>query len=752
MQIMKKTIIYLGIIIALLSISIHANAQKSEVTLGQYVDPMIGTSGHSHTFPGATTPFGMIQLSPTNGFKNWDWCAGYHYSDTIIKGFAHNHISGSGLTGLGDILFMPTTGIPKLSAGIESDPDAGYRSRFSHKNESARAGYYAVFLEDYNIQVELTATPRVGVHKYTCLKGDTLNVIIDPTHLMTGAIINTGLEFISDTEIIGFKHSIGASEGNRKVYFYAKFSKPFLENKLALNDSVKENEVVVNGPNTKSFVRFDVSNGESVEVKVALSFVDYDGAKRNYQAEAKNLTFAGALDLAENRWNEKLSKITVSGSEEEKRMFYTAMYHSFISPNSISDVDGNYIVEGKRFHSDFDHYSNFSIWDTYRALHPLYTIIEHAKTSDFVNSLISRHTVSKVGLPGWELNGYDNNTMIGYNAVAPVAEAILKDIPGIDSEEAYDAIKVAAFSSEKHSLNYDVNGMEYYSKDGFIPGEIGCSVSKTTEQNYYDWAIAQVASKLGRTADAALFEKRSFGFLELYNEKEQFLWPKLLDGSWLAMDLTSWDDLQQNYVSGNIWAYSAYTPHAMGAMINRMGGTKEYEKWLDRIMSDTTKLSGGSHVDISGFIGKYAHGDEPGHQMPYLYNYVGAPHKTQKLVRQVTQTMYFDNPEGFVNNEDMGQMSSWYIFSTLGFYPVNPASLQYEIGTPHYKYAKIKMENGKVFEIRADKVSSKNMYIQSVTWNGEAYPFTFIKHEDIMKGGMLEFEMGELPSDWGTNR
>ena len=733
----------------LCTISPICHAQSEYI---QYVDPMIGTAGHAHSFPGATTPFGMIQLSPNNGFKNWDWCGGYHYSDSTISGFAHNHISGSGTTGLGDILFMPITGKVTINSGKENDLISGYRSRFSHDNETASVGYYSVLLEDYNVEVELTATERVGIHRYTCIDENTLNVIIDPTHLMVGRIINSGVELISDTEIRGFKHSVAHTDGERKVYFYAKFSKPILENQLIINDSLVLKTNVVEGVNTKSILRFEMLKGESLEVKVALSFVNYEGAKKNYHEEADNLNFEDAFALAQKKWDEKLSKIVISGSEKDKRMFYTAMYHSFISPNLISDVDGKYVIGGKTYISDFDQYSNFSTWDTYRALHPLYTIIEHDKTRDFVNSLTSRYTVSQVGLPGWELGGFDNITMIGYNAAAPMAEAILKKIQGIDIEGAYEAMKAAAFSLEKHSHNYDVNGMEYYIKDGFIPGEIGASVSKVTEQNYYDWAISKVASKLGKKEDAKFFEKRSLGFLELYHEKEQFLWPKLMDGSWLDMDLTSWDDLIRNYVSGNIWAYSAYTPHAMGAMINRMGGDRKYEKWLDQIMSDTTKLSGGLHVDISGFIGKYAHGDEPGHQMPYLYNYVGVPHKTQELVRQVTKTMYFDSPVGFVNNEDMGQMSAWYIFSTLGFYPVNPASLQYVIGTPHYKNAIIKTESGGVFEIKADKVSPTNIHIQSARLNGDDYPYTFIRHEDIMKGGILEFEMGESPSNWGSGK
>lgn len=747
---MKKKLAYCVCVSFLCFASFSGCATKKENSNLKYVDPMIGTAEQGHTFPGATVPFGMVQLSPSNGWKAWDWCSGYNYIDTVIKGFAHTHISGAGLSGLGDILFMPTTGELRLNSGTDENPESGYRSRFSHANEKASAGYYSVLLDDYNINVELTTSTRVGFHRYTFNDAGVAHIIIDPTHNTMETTLDTGVELLTDKTIQGYKKCNGEG-GLRTVYFYAEFSKPFKDSGVAVNEKMI-NEKAATNADTRAFVTYDVDQNEQIEVRVALSFVSQEGAKKNFDAEAKNYNFQKAWKDAEKAWTQKIEKIDIKGTDKQKRIFYTGIYHSFISPNIISDVDGNYIVEGKQYHADFDMYSTFSTWDTYRALHPLFSIIEHEKTADFVNSLTSRYTVSKVGVPSWELIGHDNVCMIGYNAVAPMAEAILKDVPGIDIENAYLAMRDAAFSLDKHSANYGNNGMEYYNATGWIPGEIVASVSKTTEQNYYDWAISKVADKMGNKEEAKLFADRSKGFLNLYNPDTQFLWPRMNDGSWREMDKTNWSDLIKNYVSGNIWAYSGYTPHYMGGIIDKMGGRENYEVWLDKIITDTTTLAGGeAHVDISGFIGKYAHGDEPGHQMPYSFNFVGAPAKSQKLIHEITNTHYDDKALGFVNNEDLGQMSAWYIFSTLGFYPVNPVSLQYVIGSPHFEEATIKTEAGKTFKVIAKNASDTNIYIQSAKLNGQPYDLPFITHDNIMNGGIIEFEMGNTPSKWGSS-
>ena len=747
---MRFTICYLMVLcLAILS----ACSNKPGLNPVDYVDPLIGTDAQGHTFPGATTPFGMVQLSPSNDFKSWDWCSGYHYSDSILKGFAHTHVSGAGLAGLGDFLFMPTAGEVRVNPGTEENPDEGYRSRFSHRREVAKAGYYSVWLDDYNIGVELTSTPRVGFHRYSFEKGGMVNVIIDPTHQIMEKVLNAGIEIVSEKEVRGFKTSRGEA-GERTAYFHAEFSKPFGDFGVSKADSVFQQTKNSSGENTKAYVRFNTNPGESIEVKVAVSFVSYEGAKRNLVAEARNKDFNQVHQEAVKMWEEKLGKIQIEGtSVEQKRIFYTGMYHSFISPNLISDVDGKYIVEGKEYQSSFPQYSNFSTWDTYRALNPLFTIIEQEKTSEFVNSLVSRHTDSKVGLPVWELLGHDNVCMIGYNTVSPLADAVLKDIKGIDAQKVYQAIKAASNSTEKHSPNYDRNGMEEYLLFNYVPGEINSSVSKTVEQNYYDWCISRVADKLGYTDEAEYYRKRSLGYRNLFHHESGFLFPKYSTGEWRKMDLNVWDDLKGNYVSGNIWGYSSYVPHDINGLKQLVERNQVFSEWLDNIFADTTSIEGTTHVDISGFIGKYGHGDEPSQHMAYLYNYTGEPWKTQELVRRIMDEFYSDRPDGLINNEDLGQMSAWYIFSALGFYPVCPGDLKYIIGIPKYDKTVVNLENGNTFTVMAKNNKPGNKYIQSVTLNGEPHNQSFITHKQILDGGELVFVLGNTPNkNWGTGK
>ncbi len=732
---------------AFLTVGFLTSAKSNKDKL-QYVDPMIGTDGDGRTFPGATTPFGMIQLSPTDDSKEREFIAGYHYSNNVIKGFAHNHFSGTGLGAMADILLMPTTGDIQWSAGTKEHPETGYRSRISHAKEWASPGYYAVWLEDCATKVELTCTPRVGFHRYIYQNAGEQHVMIDPTHNIRENVLNSGIEILSNTEIRGFKNSQGAC-GKRTVYFYAKFSKPFSSSEIAINELAKSDIEQANGKNVKSCVSFKGIGNDTVNVAVALSYVNYEGAKANYLAEAQGKSFQQVLKNAQNLWREKISKIDIeTKSKKEARIFYTAMYHSFIAPNIISDVNGNYIVEGKQYTSaGLVQYSNLSTWDTYRATHPLLTIIDQKVNADIVNVLISRFTESKVGLALWEALGYDNFCMIGYPGISVMADAALKNLKGIDQQLVYDCIRKAAFASGKASPNYGSNnGMNYYIKSGFVPAEVGCGVSKTTENNYYDWCIAQLAKKLGKTDDHKLFTERSLGYRNLYNAKTNYLWPKFADGKWLDMDTTQWDGLRKNYISGNIWAYSAYTPHDMDGAIELWGGKKKYAQWLDMMFSTPVEIQGEQHVDISGFIGKYGHGDEPGHQMPYSYNFVDQAWKTQKLVREIMTTMYSDKPNGYINNEDCGQMSSWYIFSSLGFYPVCPGDLKYYIGSPLYSKAKINLENGKIFTVLSQNNSAKNKYVQSISLNGKPYNRLFITHVDILQGGKLIFKMGAKPN------
>lgn len=721
-----------------------------------YVDPMIGTDGIGHTFPGATTPFGMIQLSPSDDTPEWNWCSGYHYSDDVLKGFAHNHFSGTGLTGMGDILIMPTFGEIKTNPGTKENPDSGYRSRFSHDNEKASPGYYSVLLDDYDINVELTATPRVGLHRYIFNKTGKQNIILDVTHGVRGNTLNADVEIISDTEIIGHKYTHDASCGKRDVYFYAKFSKPFNKAGVTIDDEIILSEKKAESKTAKAFISYDGESADTVCIAVALSYVDYEGAKLNYKTEVKGKTFDQLHTDARKMWNEKVSKIVIEGAtEEEKTIFYTGMYHSFIAPNIISDVNGNYIVEGKKYNSpNLTQYSNFSTWDTYRATHPLWTIIDQKANKEFIDVLQSRFTKTKTGLALWEALGFDNYCMIGYPGISVMVEAALKQPNDYDLEKIYKYVRETAFRDGGSSPNYGSdNGVRYYINYGYVPGEVGCSVSKTTEYNYYDFSIAQLAKTLDKKNDEELFRKRSIGYRNHFNEEKKYLWPRLSSGEWVEMDTTGWDDLVHNYISGNIWAYSAYTPHDMLGAIELFGGKEKYYKWLDAMISTPLNMKGEQHVDIAGFIGKYSHGDEPGHQIPYLYNFAAKPWKTQELVRRVMTEMHSHNPDGLVNNEDCGQMSSWYIFSALGFYPVAPSDLNYYFGSPLFPKSTINLENGKTFTVITNNNSSKNKYIRSVSLNGKDIDRIYIKHKEIMDGGELIFEMGPKPNKkWATSK
>ncbi len=720
-----------------------------EEDLTSYVDPMIGTGGHGHTFPGATLPHGMVQLSPSNDFKNWDWCSGYHYSDSIIKGFAHNHISGPGLAALGDILLMPTS-IFSTNPGTETNPDSGYRSRFSHDTEMTSPGYYKVHLDDENIVVELTTTNRVGFHRYTFETAGEKHVIIDPTHNIAEHAYETSIEILNDNQIRGYKKSEGAA-GDRMVFFLASFSKPFLKGGITYDDEPVEQNVLIS-KSARGYASFEVLENESIEVQVALSYVSYEGAFKNWQEEAEGKAFDDIWLASKNIWNSTLNKLIV-GEEDlsKKRTFYTALYHTMISPNLISDVDGKYYVEGKVRQSAKQQYSNFSTWDTHRALHPLLTILSEEKTGKIISSMVSRHAEEGLILPGWEALGYDNVCMIGYNMTSPIADAVLKDIPGIDHEEAFAALKAAAMDRTKNSPNYDVNGMDGYLKYGYVNAEVGSSVSKTTEQNYYDWAIARVAEKLDKTEEARYFYERSKGWRNLLDTASNYLLPKSATGKSISMDTLRWDGLKSNYVSGNIWAYSAYTPHDMQAAIQLRGGRDGYLDWLNWQFENDTPIEGEQHVDISGFIGKYGHGDEPGHEMPYLFAVAGQPWKTQEYVNKIITEMYIDRPDGLINNEDLGQMSAWYVFSALGFYPLAPGDLVYQLGAPQFTSVNINLESGKTFKILGTNRSDQNIYVQEVLLNGAVYDKTYISHENIMNGGELEFIMGSTPNmSWGT--
>lgn len=688
----------------------------------KWVDPMIGTGGIGHTFPGATVPFGMLQVGPTNNFKAWNWCSGYHYSDRTLKGFAHNFISGAGLAALGDILLMPTN-----TNKFETLEDiSGYDSHFSHNKEMASPGYYSVYLDDYSINVELTTIERLGCHRYTFDNGGYSCIIIDPRHGIMENIVDSKVEFKDYNTIIAYKRTIDGCAGSRVVSAYIHFSKPF--------NHYKEGNV--------GFVSFEnLKKNEQIEVKICLSYVDAQGAELNYKAHDSNLNFNKIHKLAKESWRRVLDIFDVkSDNKSFLRNFYTAVYHSFLSPNLISDIDGRYKVEGRVFKSDIPQYSNFSTWDTFRALHPMYTLVEHKKTAEFVNSLISRYDCG-LDLPVWECLGFDNVCMLGQNTISVISEAIIKGIPGINSEKAYKAMRSSINNTTKHSPNLNNNSsMKDYLIDGIARSYDRASVSKTLEYNYFDWCLAQIAEKLGKRDDYMYFMNRSFTHMKHFDQETGYFLPIDEYGRLEKTDkINDWDWLVFHYCSADIWGYSTFMPHNIEQLFNLHGGKKKFVEWLDRVFTDTTQLAGTNHVDISGFIGKYAHGDEPAQQMPYLYAMAGAPEKTRYYVRQAMNKFYIDKPDGLVNNDDLGQMSAWYIFSAMGLYPVNPCSGEYVLGIPYAEKMDIKLGNGRLFKVRTINYNPDSTDIKEIYFNGIEITSSRVRHDDIMKGGELLF-------------
>ena len=708
--------------------------------LTQYVNPFVGTGGHGHTYPGASLPFGMVQLSPDTRLTGWDGCSGYHYSDHIIYGFSHTHLSGTGIPDYCDILFMPTVGKIQLRNGYKTNPDSGYGSRFHHSNETASPGYYSVILDDYNVKVELTVTKRVGFHKYIFPKTDNAHILIDLTH--RDPVIESAIYFVNDREIQGFRRSRSWAK-NQIVYFAAEFSKPFLSYGIAVNDKIKKNLRKASGRNIKAFVDYHTKKGESVLVKVGISAVSMKGAWRNLKAEIPGWDFGKIKSAAEDTWNRALNVIQVAGgTEEEKRIFYTALYHAFLAPNLFMDVDGKYRGTDLKIHraKNFTNYTVFSLWDTFRGEHPLFTIIQPKRTVDFIRTFIAQYE-NGGQLPVWELAGNYTGCMIGYHSVPVIVDAYVKGIRNFNVKKAYQAMK--------HSAEQDHLGLKYYKKFGYIPGDKeGESVSKTLEYAYDDWCIAQMAKSLGKKEDYKRYIKRAQFYKNLFDPSTGFMRAKL-NGAWV----TPFDPKEVNsyYTEANAWQYSFFVPQDIQGLIRMMGGKDAFARKLDQLFSTSSRTSGRRQADITGLIGQYAQGNEPSHHMAYLYDYVGQPWKTQKLVREIMKTMYRDAPNGLCGNEDCGQMSAWYVLSAMGFYSVTPGKNFYVIGSPLFDKVTIHLENGRKFKIIARNVSDKNIYIQHAVLNGKPYTKTFIKHSDIIRGGKLVFDMGAQPGKkWGT--
>lgn len=733
-------------VVALSGITI-LHAQSDNLT--KYVNPFIGTgavNGSSlsgNNFPGATVPFGMVQLSPdTKETPDWTACSGYDHNDKFIYGFSHTHLSGTGVAELFDVLVMP----------FSTERNFPIRSSFSHEQESAKPGYYQVKLLDDNINAELTATTHTGFHKYTFAKDSAEYLLIDLNHsIQKGSwdcrIIGAQIRMLDNRTIEGYRLITGWAP-LRKVYFYAEFSRPVITNKMISGNTVYNNQSVINGTDVKAVFDFDKSSSE-VLVKMGISPVSTENAKQNLQAEIPAWDFDKIVAQASQAWENELDKIKIDGTDVQKRIFYTAMYHAFTQPNKLSDVNGDYMsADFTTKNSSQGYYSTFSLWDMYRAAGPLYTLLQPQKTAAFVNSMIAHYKAFGF-LPVWELWGQENYCMIGNHAIPVVVNAVLDNIKGIDVHEAYEAVKNSSL------INHLNSPFDVWEKYHYMPENLQSqSVSLTLEMSYDDWCVAQLAKHLGKTDDYNRFIARSAYYKNLYDASTGFFRAKDDKGNWLEPfnPLHYGANGGNPYTEGNAWQYLWYVPQNVPSLIALMSGKEIFVKRLDSLftLTDSTVQRNGN---ASGLIGQYAHGNEPSHHIAYLYDYAGAPWKTQYYVTKIMNEMYNDSFSGYAGNEDCGQMSSWYVFSAMGFYPVNPASGVFAIGSPVLKKATMNLPDGKTFTVIAQNVSGKNIYIQSARLNGVNYTHTYITKDDIENGGTLEFVMGDKPNKkWGTKK
>lgn len=729
---MRKTTFMLLAFIAIFTLG-GCQSDKESGEPVSYVDPFIGTGGHGHTYPGATVPFGMVQLSPQTRLDGWDGCSGYHFSDSIIYGFAHTALNGTGVSDYGDILVMPVVGDPVF---INTE----YSSSFSKKNEKAEPGYYSVKLDKPGVLAELTSTARVGYHRYTFPASEASNLIIDLLH--RDHVIDSWIEFVGDTEIRGMRHS--SNWAKDMIWFFdMQFSKPISRKGIAVNDTLVEGISRANGTNIKAFVGFTTDEGEQIEVKVSISAVDEDGAVKNMKAEIPGWNFDEIRSQSHDNWNKELNKIkTAGGSKDQMTVFYSALYHAFLQPNVFMDIDNRYRGMDREIHTadGFSNYTVFSLWDTYRAWHPLMTILEQKRTNDFVKTMINMYHKGGL-LPVWELAGNETYCMIGNHAISVIADAWMKGIRDYDGPEALEAMLNS--TSQNHF------GLEFYKQYGFIPGDKEHeSISKTLEYAYDDWCVAMMAKDLGNEGIYREYIRRSQSWKNIFDPSTGFMRPRM-NGGWLTpFNPTTVD---WHFTEANSFHYSFYVPQDITGFYELHGGKDKLAAKIDELFNTQTEVSGRDMKDIAGLIGQYAQGNEPSHHMAYLYDFVGQPWKTQQRVRQIMDDFYTTKPDGLIGNEDCGQMSAWLIMSSMGFYPVTPGQPQYTIGTPWFPEMEINLENGKVFKISAPKVSKENFYIQSAKLNGQTYPKSYILHSDIMNGGHLEFEMGNKPNtNWGV--
>lgn len=712
----------------------------SAQNLTRWVNPFIGTGAvqsslSGNNYPGATVPFGMVQLSPdTREAPDWAQASGYDYNDSIIYGFSHTRLSGTGASDFIDILLFPTISDKR-------------KSTFTHQHEQARPGYYQVLLKDEKIQAELTASVHVGVHRYTCSDGDQLKLWLDLDHSANKGswnrrIIQSQLRMVSPTVVEGYRIITGWAK-LRKIYFHLEFSQPILSNQLYDGNRMYENTPVINGTELRGLFCFDKKWNKELICKVALSPVSIENARLNMATEVPGWDFEYIARAAETSWEKELKKIIIQGTDLQKKIFYTALYHTMVQPNTMSDVNGEYMASDYVTRSVAKgevHYSTFSLWDTFRAAHPLYTLIHTHRIPDFVKSMMRQYDYYGY-LPVWQLWGQDNYCMIGNHSIPVIVDAVLKGVAGVDEEKAYEAVFNSSIVSHPNSP------FEVWEKYGYMPENIQTqSVSITLEQAFDDWCVAQLAKRLGKEKDYNHFMKRSAFYRNLFNSKTGFFQPKNDKGEWIE----PFDPYKYGanggypFTEGNAWQYFWYVPQNIPDLISLTGGNKAFVAKLDTFFT-VSYQSGALNDNVSGFVGQYAHGNEPSHHVAYLYACAGEPWKTQKYVAYIMNELYNDSSSGYAGNDDCGEMSAWYVFGALGFYPVNPVSGEYVIGTPMLEEAVIQLPGRKTFTVKAPRKEDNEVYICSMKLNGEKYTKNYITHQDIMKGGILEFVMTASP-------
>ncbi len=735
---MKKRVLFMLVV---LFYAIAQNGRTQTKDVARYVDPYIGTGDHGHVFLGANVPFGAVQVGPTNYVKGWDWCSGYHYSDSILTGFSQLHLSGTGIGDLGDILVMPYVGKVYASPGTDKTPFAGWATKYTHQDEAVKAGYFSVNLDAYKIKAELTATERVAFHKYTFPQSADAHIGINLTMgIGWDKPVKTFIKKVNPTTYTGYRFSTGWANDQR-LYFAVKLSRA-ADALLLFNASKAKGGTALEGDSVVVVLNFTTKTNEAIFLKIGISPVSEENALANIAAEVPGWNFKRVADKAYAKWNKELSRVDLETKDvAQLRTFYTALYHAFSAPVLFNDHNGDYRGTDKKVYKNpgFNNYTVFSLWDTYRACQPLYTLIQTERVPDMVRSFLAIYQ-QQGKLPIWPLMGSETDCMVGYPAVPVIADAYFKGVKGFDPQLAFEAMKASSMR--------DDYGVKYLKEKGYVPADKeGESVSKALEYALSDWAIAQFAKKLNKQNDYAYYAKRAKAYTLYFDTKTQFMRGKLYNGSFREpFDPFVNIPLKGDYTEGNAWQYTWLVPQDVEGLIGLFGGDKPFVHKLDSLFVVQGDLGAEAQPDISGLIGQYAHGNEPSHHIPYLYAFAGQQWKTAEKVNEILHTQYHDQPAGLSGNEDCGQMSAWYILSSLGFYQVNPASGCFVFGSPLFDKATINLPASRKFTIQTHKTGTKNIYIQSAKLNGKPYSRSFISYKDIMNGGTLEFVMGDVPN------